>query len=191
VPVLRFDDPLPRRPRRITVAGTSGSGKTTTAAAIGRVLAIPHVETDSLFHGPGWTRRPTFEDDVRAVVAQPAWVMEWQASAVRPLLAARADLVVWLDLPRGVVMRQVVARTLRRRVRRERLWAGNVEPPLHTFFTDSEHIVRWAWDTYDEQAQRVHRLIDESSEQLVVRLGSRAELNFWLVGPVGRVAIRV
>ena len=188
VPVLRFDELLPLRPRRVTVAGTSGSGKTTTAAAIGHVLEVPHVETDSLFHGPQWTRRPTFETDVREVVATPEWVMEWQASAVRPLLAAEADLVVWLDLPRSVVMRQVLARTLRRRLRREVLWSGNVEPPLHTFFTDREHIVRWAWDTHDVQTQRMQHLIDTEPEQLVVRLRSRAQVNYWLVGPLGRAA---
>ena len=43
--------------------------------------------------------------------------------------------------------RRVVKRTLGRRLRREVLWAGNVEPPLRTFFTDREHIVRWAWST--------------------------------------------
>ena len=40
----------------------------------------------------------------------------------------RADTVVWLDLPRRIVMRQVVSRTFRRSILREELWNGNREP---------------------------------------------------------------
>ena len=37
-------------------------------------------------------------------------------------------------LGRPMVLRQVTTRTLRRRLRREVLWNGNVEPPLRTIF---------------------------------------------------------
>jgi hypothetical protein len=37
---------------------------------------------------------------------------------MRDVLPARADLLIWLDLPRRLVMARVVRRTLRRRVRR-------------------------------------------------------------------------
>ncbi len=42
------------------------------------------------------------------------------------ILAGKADLVVWLDHPRQLVMRQVTARTVARRWRLEVLWNGNV-----------------------------------------------------------------
>ena len=158
VPLLGPADPLPHQPRRILVAGTSGSGKTTLAARIAVTLDVPHVEIDGLFHGPDWTPRPSFQDDVHRFSAEPAWVTEWQYGSVRGLLAERADLLVWLDLPRSVVMRQVVRRTLVRRLRRQRLWNGNVEPPLRTFFTDREHIVRWAISTRRKYRERLPSL---------------------------------
>ena len=99
MPVLSATDPLPARPRRVLVAGTSGSGKTTLARTIGGILALPHVELDALFHGPGWTRRPRFEADVERFTGRPAWTTEWQYPRVRQLLLARADCLVWLDLP--------------------------------------------------------------------------------------------
>src|SRR5512138_2189086 len=64
MPLLGAADPLPHVPRRVLVAGTSGSGKTTLAARVAAVLGAPHIEIDSLFHGPGWTKRPSFDDDV-------------------------------------------------------------------------------------------------------------------------------
>ena len=47
----------------------------------------------------------------------------------------RADTVVWLDLPRSQVMRQIVSRTFRRVLTREELWNGNREPVENL----------WAW----------------------------------------------
>lgn len=186
--MLSASDPLARRPSRVLVAGTSGSGKTTLAAAVGARLALPHVEIDGLFHGRGWTPRPSFEADVLALAAGPAWVMEWQYRQVRAALAARADLLVWLDLPRATVLRQVVLRTVRRRLRRTVLWNGNVEPPLRTVLTDPEHIVRWAWRTHRRTAQRVQALAGQRPELPVVRLRSRREVRAWLAGPLHRAA---
>jgi adenylate kinase family enzyme len=164
----------------VLVAGTSGSGKTTLAREIAAVLGVPHVEIDSLFHGPGWTQRESFEADVDKFTSAPGWASEWQYPTVRALLVDRADLMAWLDLPRHVVLRQVIRRTLRRRLRREELWNGNVEPPLRTFFTDREHIIRWAWSTHHEHAARVASALERRPDLVVVRLASRVEAERWL-----------
>lgn len=184
MPLLNYTDPLPTKPQRILVAGTSGSGKTTLAARISESLHVPHVEIDALFHGPGWTPRPTFMAEVEAFTAEPTWVTEWQYSPVRPLLAERADLVVWLDLPRLTVMRQVLRRTVRRRLSNEPLWNGNREGPLRTFFTDRDHIVRWAWRTHRLSAERIAALLEIRPELPVVRLRSRADVQRWLTHAV-------
>ena len=185
---LGHSDPLPHRPRRVLVAGTSGSGKTTLAGRIGAALEIPHQEIDALFHGPGWTPLPSFMAEVERFSSGPRWVTEWQYRVARPLLAERAELLVWLDLPRRTVMRQVVVRTLRRRLRRELLWNGNVEPPLWTVLRDRDHIVRWAWRTHRTNAERVARLVEQRPALPVVRLRSRAEVEDWLDGPLAGAA---
>ncbi len=148
------------------------------------------VEVDALFHGPGWVPRPSFEADVRELAASARWVTEWQYAAVRALLADRADLLVWLDLPRALVLRQVLRRTVVRRLRRTQLWNGNVEPPLRTLLTDPEHIVRWAWTTHAASAARVEALHRERPGLVVVRLRSRREVERWCGGPLREVAGR-
>jgi adenylate kinase family enzyme len=167
-------------PRRVLVAGVSGSGKSTLAREIGTRLGIEYVELDGLYHGPGWEPRPTFADDVAALVARDAWVTEWQYDAARPLTLARAELMVWLDLPIRLVLRQLTRRTLRRRVRREQLWHGNVEAPLHTVFTDREHVMRWAWSTRHTLDGLNRRLSVERPDLSVVRLTTRAEAQGWI-----------
>jgi len=160
------------------------------AARVGQVLQLPHVEIDALFHGPDWTVRPSFEADVRRLAGGDAWVTEWQYSQVRPLLAARAELLVWLDLGRWRVMRQVGRRTVRRSQQRQVLWNGNVEPPLWTVFTDPEHVVRWAWATHHESAQRVSAVLDLNPDLTVIRLPTRLAVEHWVEGPLQRTSVR-
>ncbi|CCQ17142.1 Adenylate kinase [Rhodococcus sp. AW25M09] len=178
--MLGPNDAVLRCPSRIVVAGTSGSGKTTLSARLGSILGIEHIEIDSLYHGPDWKPRATFESDVEKFISRPAWVTEWQYHAVRDRLADRADLLLWLDLPRRTVMRQVVVRTLRRRIGRQELWNGNVEPPLHRIFFDRAHVVRWAWNTHPLASERVHRLSVRRPELPIVRFRSHAEVNDWI-----------
>ena len=166
-------------PVRIAVAGVSGAGKTTLADRIADRLGLPRTELDSLYHGPDWTPRETFVDDVRAVLDRPAWVVEWQYRQVRAMILDRAELLVWLDLPTPVVMRQLTRRTLRRRVRHEELWNGNQEPPLRTILTDDEHIVRWGWSTRNTLRGLDARLAKEAPHLVVVRLRSRAQVEDW------------
>lgn len=54
------------------------------------------------------------------------------------------------------------------------LWNGNPEPPLWTFITDRQHVVRWAWTTYARSAER--DCTSNIPELAGVRLTSRAEV---------------
>lgn len=182
--MLTFDQSLPWCPQRVLVAGTSGSGKTTWASRIAHQLGVGHVEIDALYHGPNWTPRESFVEDVQALVGEEHWVTEWQYSSVRAVLASRADLMVWLDLPVATVMRQVTMRTLRRRLRREVLWNGNREPALWTLATKPDHIIRWAWKTRRRTAERIVVLTNERPDLPVVRLTSHREARAWVAGPL-------
>lgn len=175
--MLSADDPLPGGPWRVLVAGVSGSGKTTLARRIGAALELPVSEMDALHHGAGWVPRPAFMADVDAFSSTGAWVAEWQYPAARPMLAERADTLVWLDLPTPLVLARIVRRTVRRRWRNEELWNGNREAPLRTFFTDREHVVRWAWRTRN-WIREIGPGIEQGYPHLtVVRLRSRQDVD--------------
>ena len=95
----------------------------------------------------------------------------------------RADLVVWLDLPRRTVMRQLIARTLRRAVTREKLWNGNREPLANLMSLDPEKsIIVWAWVKHDEFARRYLDAMTDPTWQNItfVRLRSPVEAKRWL-----------
>lgn len=169
-------------PRRIAINGASGAGKSTLARALAERLDLPYTEVDSLYHGPGWTVRATFLEDVRALASGDRWVCEWQYDAARPTLLERCDLMVWLDLPRVVTTWRVTRRTVGRRLRHEELWNGNYERPLRLVLVDPEQIIRWAWSTHPQAADRIARVQGSRPDLPVVRLRSATEVGRWLDG---------
>ncbi|POH74229.1 AAA family ATPase [Arthrobacter glacialis] len=178
--MLSATDPLPARPQRILVAGVSGSGKTSLAGRLGQLLEVPHTEIDALFHGPNWTERTDFMADVDHLSSAPGWVTEWQYRQARPLLAERADTLLWLDFPMPVSMWRLIRRTARRRLRREELWNGNFEGPLWTLFTDRDHIIRWGWQTRNKLKAAIPVLAQSQPHLQVVRLRSPREVEHWV-----------
>ena len=168
--------------QRVAVVGSSGAGKSWLSSRLAAALGIPYVEFDALHHGPGWTPLPA--DEMRARLdadcpANGAWVADGNyPHKGGDVVRARADTVVWLDFPRSTVMRQLVARTSRRLLLRERLWNGNRESLRDALARDPERsILRWAWTRYD--AQRAAYATE--SDDRWIRLTSRAEVRRFLV----------
>jgi adenylate kinase family enzyme len=169
--------------RRVVIVGSSGSGKSTLARRVAERRGLRHVELDALFHGPSWTPRPSFVADVDRATAEDGWVVDGNYGPVRELVWARADTVVWLDLPRLQVELQVVRRSFVRWVRREELWNGNREPwPFK--WLEPEHPVRWSWTKHAEYRERyAARFADAAfAHARCVRLRSRAAVEAFVRG---------
>ncbi len=142
---------------RFAVVGATGSGKTTLARSIGQCLSIPHIELDGIYHQPGWTRLPEAEFRLRIIeeVGRPTWVIDGNYSEVRDLVWGAADLVIFLDYPRSVIMSRVIRRSLGRAAVRRQLWNGNRESFKKLLSKDpEENIVRWASAAVDTLHQR-------------------------------------
>jgi adenylate kinase family enzyme len=141
--------------RRVVIVGNSGSGKTTLADEVSKRLGVPHVELDAHYHQAGWTPLPAteFAEVVRgALDAADAeaggWVVCGNYRPVSTQIWARADTIVWLDLPRPIVMWRVTSRSFGRVARRTELWNGNRESPanLLALHDPERSVIRWAWD---------------------------------------------
>jgi adenylate kinase family enzyme len=169
----------------VSVVGNSGSGKSTLARELAAILEVPHVELDGLNHQPGWEPLP--KDEFRRVVAAKAagdgWVIDGNYRSVRPLVWARADTVVWLDLPKGTVMRQIVWRSLRRVAGRQELWNGNRERWQNFFSWDPrQSVISWAWHNHAEYRTRYFAAAADpvNAHLRFIRLASRREVTRFL-----------
>ena len=107
--------------RRVVVAGSQGSGKTTLALQLGRALGVPVIHLDVLYWRPGWT--PSEVGDFRArvskVIAGDAWVVDGSfAGLAMDLTIAAADTFVFIERPHWQCLWRVLWRSLFHRDRR-------------------------------------------------------------------------
>lgn len=145
---------------RIAVIGTSGSGKTTFARELARILERQHVELDVLYWGPDWTPRPEFASLVQAAVRAEQWVIDGNYGSVRHLVWPRASAIVWLNYPLRTVLSRAVRRTVRRVLTREVLFAGNTESAMVSFFS-RDGIPAWVLRTYWRRRREYPALLSE------------------------------
>lgn len=171
----------------MSVVGCPGSGKSTLARSVASRLGVPCFELDAFHHLPGWKQRSNDEmiQVVEAALAPiDGWVVDGNYNgSVGRAVRAEADLIVFLDLPRSLVMRRIVARTLRRAVTREVLWNGNREPWSNLVSLDpAKNIIRYAWDNHPRYHREYHeRMADGQWDHAeVVTLRSASEVDRWL-----------
>jgi adenylate kinase family enzyme len=101
--------------RRVLLVGCGGAGKSTLARRLGETLALPVIHLDSHFWRPGWQppEHQTWREQLTALAAQPAWVMDGNYSNTFDIRMPRADSVVWLDYSRAICMRRVLMRIVK------------------------------------------------------------------------------
>lgn len=137
--------------QRVVVTGSTGSGKTTFAAALAGALGGPHVELDGLNWDPNWTPAPPelFRARVEAALAgRDRWVVDGNYRAVRDLIWPRADTLVWLDYGLPLILVRLTRRTFSRALRRTELWNGNREHLWEHFLPWDKSLYVWALKTH-------------------------------------------
>ncbi|GAA3545046.1 hypothetical protein GCM10022235_10960 [Kribbella ginsengisoli] len=172
---------------RVVVIGVAGVGKSTVARGLSERLGLRHVELDSIFWQANWTKleQGEFEARVREATRSGGWVVDGNYSErIRAIAWGAADTVVWLDLPRVVVMWQLVRRTVWRIASGVELWNGNREGSLRDQFSrdPARSILLWSWRTYGPtKAEYGLAMQDPEFTQLrFVRLRSRREIDRFL-----------
>jgi adenylate kinase family enzyme len=98
--------------QRVVIIGGGGSGKSTLAQQLGSALNLPVYHLDRFFWRPGWEQSTweEFDPQVRAIAEQDRWVIDGNYSRTLPDRLARADTVVFLDLPLRVRLWRVLKR---------------------------------------------------------------------------------
>ncbi len=168
--------------QRISVIGTTGSGKTTVARRTAEALGVPHIELDALHWGPDWEAAPleTFRERVSDAIQGEGWVVDGNYSNVRDIMWDRADTVLWLDYPFLGTFLRLLWRTLRRLILREELWNGNRESL--TMMLSGDSILLWAITSHPRYGEEYAQLMSDPEYAHVrfLRHRSRRETEDWL-----------
>ena len=98
----------------IVIMGPPGSGKSTLARRFGARHDLPVFHLDHVYWRPGWlpASPEAFSAEVERLADLPAWVMDGNYGATLAPRLARADTVVFLDLPPRTYLPRVLRRAL-------------------------------------------------------------------------------
>jgi adenylate kinase family enzyme len=110
--------------QRVMIVGGPGSGKSTLACALGLRTGLPVYHMDHIHWQPGWVERSKDDKDrlTEVIHARARWIFEGGHSRTYGSRVARADTLIWLDLPVGLRFRRVLWRSVR--------WWGRSRPDL-------------------------------------------------------------
>lgn len=101
-------------PQRIVILGPPGSGKSTLARHLGARHGLPVFHLDRAYWRPGWVEADpeSFRAEVERIAALPAWVIDGNYTDTIAPRFARADTVIYLDMPAWLCTARVLWRTL-------------------------------------------------------------------------------
>jgi adenylate kinase family enzyme len=86
---------------RIAIIGCGGSGKTVLARRLAEHLGLAVTNLDAVYYDDQWNPTPAekFAETQRELVAADRWLIEGNYASTLPIRLARADTVIFLDLP--------------------------------------------------------------------------------------------
>lgn len=170
---------------RVVVLGISGCGKTTFATKLADATGVAQIELDLLNWRPGWVSRYDVDfdglvRDLEKAMDARDWVVAGGYSKLREQTLQRADTVVWLDLPKPLILWQVFWRSLNRASTRRPMLNGNVE--TFSRWGSRGHPLQIVWFGFHRKRKQFEAHLAQPSHQRlnVFRCKSRREVSFAL-----------
>jgi len=151
-------------PRRIAVIGCGGAGKTTVARALASRYDVPLVHADPIVHTRrGQRPEAEWQAELNSIADGDAWVIDAMKLSILEHRVERAELVVFVDMPRWTCYLGLVQR---RRWRRD---IANLQ------------FLRWIWRFRRAARPRILEILDRHSGSTdVVVLQSRSDVRAYL-----------
>ncbi|MCL6604602.1 MAG: DNA topology modulation protein [Paenibacillus sp.] len=97
---------------RVLVLGSGGSGKSTLSQNLSKILHLPVIHLDKHFWKPNWVPTPNDEWDkvVESFTMKEQWIIDGNYSRTMDIRISRADLIIYLDMPRWLCMYRILKR---------------------------------------------------------------------------------
>ncbi|QWU15316.1 Adenylate kinase [Paenibacillus sophorae] len=100
---------------RVLVIGSSGAGKSTLSQKLSKILNIPVIHLDAYFWNANWVSKPNDEWDkiVEKFTNEDQWIIDGNYSRTMDIRIKKADLIIFLDMPRLLCIYRIIKRRIR------------------------------------------------------------------------------
>ena len=159
---------------RVIIIGSAGSGKSTLAQQLGDKLHLPVVHLDKYYWKPNWVPTPNEEWDriVEAFTSEDHWIIDGNYSRTMDIRMKRADLIIFLDMPRWLCLYRILKRRIMyHKKTRPDMNDGCQEKIDYEFF-------KWVWN-YRKRSRKgtLDKLEQVNDQQQVIIARNRKDVS--------------
>lgn len=158
--------------QRIMIIGSPGSGKSTLARKLSQDLKLPLIHLDKLnwIDDKETVSEEIFLERLNKVVAGKSWIIDGNYGASMALRLKRAELVIWLQVPRFICLYRIVKRFLLSLLQKN--LSGNPRRIDWDF-------VRFVWN-FPKSYQRTEELLKDFPNVSLLRVREWSEIQTFL-----------
>jgi adenylate kinase family enzyme len=113
--VSAVEGPAQRKLRNILIVGCPGGGKSTLAEQLSQITGLRVIYMDHIYWKPGWVLRS--QEEITALITKEierdGWICEGNNAQTFSLRVPKAQMLIWLDLPRRTCLWRIIKRTLK------------------------------------------------------------------------------
>lgn len=162
--------------QKILIIGSGGTGKSTLARQLGKILNLPVFHLDRYFWRPNWVQTPHEEwiQQIQQLIEQESWIMDGNYSSTLPQRLQYADTVIFLDFSTIVAMYRVLKRQVVHRKRKRTDITDGCEERLDLTF------LKWVWNFRKTRRPKILTLLEENPQINSIHLTSPKKLTHWL-----------
>jgi adenylate kinase family enzyme len=166
--------------KRIAIIGNAGSGKSTLAWRLHTIFKLPVYHLDQYFWKPGWIF-PNL-DDYQVIhdelCDRDAWILDGMNLRLLQYRIERADIVIFLDIPRYKCFWRIFKRTLK--------YYGKETPSsapgcCERFNGEFIRFLKWVWHFKSRYPERIREIVGdvmyEQSEKQFIVVRSQKEVD--------------
>ncbi len=166
--------------KRVFIIGTMGSGKSTLAREIGRRISTKVYSLDNFY----WTKKYTYKRNEKSrevlvgrLLKRDKWVVEGVFSTWVGQIAKDSDLVIWLDMSKLFVSKNILKRYLTNKLKGIEKERGGFSDIWKTLV----HARRYKKGEH-KNSYKGHKEMLEKSKARHIRITNKKQLNKFLKG---------
>lgn len=163
--------------KKIMLIGSGGSGKSSLARQLGRILRIEVFHLDAIFWNPGWvgTPRDVQQRVQKELTSRESWIIDGNYSSTIDIRLQAADTIIFFDLSKWLCLYRVLKRRIQYHKKKRMDMAEGCEERLDLQF------LKWVWKFPEQQRPQILEKLNRlSQEKEIIILNSPKAVNLFI-----------